>query len=480
MALCEPDVRRRTAVVPARLNGADYRRAHEASHALAKLWNLAVVHLRAEWGAGRHPSIYDFKRWLTSLPVDQRPFHAHSAQAVAFDLFEACRTATINRKNGLKVRYPWRKHTYRPLSFTAGFGWRVTSNARLSLSLGRGRTPITVQLPTLVDPETAAVVPTKEWGEIQLCWDRDARLWSLHISVPSQAAAPRLDPAKSTAVDEGIINPMTLSTMTRDADGARVIEVTVINGREARAIKRRRNKAVGQLSRKISRCADGSRRRRKLVRAKKRAQARAKAQLRDFNHQVSRKAADFAIEHGTGSIMVGDVRGIEDKTRQKRRASPSTRQQLSQWERGAQEALLAHKCGVKLEHIDESYSSKACPACLTRNRPKGRRYRCRQCSFGCHRDVVGAINILMRATYGQYTRIDPAIVIRVKYLRAVPRWSNDQRGTHRKVARRKATARSRAQNRAAGVFSGSGDAGKITSPSASGSAEPPTHEGAAA
>jgi len=33
---------------------------------------------------------------------------------------------------------------------------------------------------------------------------------------------------------------------------------------------------------------------------------------------------------------------------------------------------------------------------------------------------VGAINILMRATHGEYRRIDPNAIIRVTYLRATP------------------------------------------------------------
>lgn len=233
-----------------------------------------------------------------------------------------------------------------------------------------------------------------------------------------------------------------------------MIDVIVVNGREARAIKRHRNKGVGALSRKLSRCANGSRRYKNLARAKKKARAAANAPLRDLNHQVSRKAADFAVAHDTGRIVAGDVRGIEQNTRRKQRANRSTRQQLSQWDRGAHEALIGQKTSVDVEHIDETYSSQTCPACLTRNRPHGRRYRCRTCGFTCHRDAVGAINILMRATFGCYTRIDPVTEIRVTYLRAVCRWSPDQRETHRKAQCRKARARSNARNQAAAGTSG--------------------------
>lgn len=94
-------------------------------------------------------------------------------------------------------------------------------------------------------------------------------------------------------------------------------------------------------------------------------------------------------------MTAGDVRGVERDTRARRRASRSTRQQLSQWDRGAHEALIGWKTGVDLGHISEAHSSRTCPACLTRNRLSGRRYRCRECGFACHRDAVGAINILM-------------------------------------------------------------------------------------
>ncbi|MHB8457247.1 MAG: hypothetical protein ACYDBS_06105, partial [Acidimicrobiales bacterium] len=82
------------------------------------------------------------------------------------------------------------------------------------------------------------------------------------------------------------------------------------------------------------------------------------------------------------------------------------------------------------------------------NRLSGRHYRCRVCEFTCHRDAVGAINILQKALHGQYVPIDPETHIRVTYLRAVEGWSTDHRKAHRKVQSRKAVALSSAQNRA--------------------------------
>ncbi len=97
----------------------------------------------------------------------------------------------------------------------------------------------------------------------------------------------------------------------------------------------------------------------------------------------------------------------------------------------------------------------------------------------CHRDAVGAINILQEAIHGRYVAIagcrkmarnsglrrqNPRwhsapnafcdsligadIVIGVTYLRAVKRWSPNQRNTHHKVQRRKAITPSSARNQA--------------------------------
>lgn len=434
----------RTAVCPVNLTGADYRRTHDACHQAALLWDRAVDWVHAEWKTGGRPGKYDIQSFLTSIPQEDRPLHAHTTEILAHDLYEAIKTSRTNRKNGMKVRAPWRKKNYRPLSFSKGYGWRI-SDGQLHLSLGRGRPRIDLPIPIVSDSATGEPVSSEMWGESQLCWDQDARMFSLRIPYQTKRTGSTGDAV--TAIDEGIINPMALATWVDE----KAIDVTIINGREARAVKRQRNKSVGKLQRKLSHCKNGSRKHRRLVAAKKKVKARAKAHLRDSNHQVSRKAADHVIGHNTGRLVIGDVRGIEKKTRQRRSADRHQRQRLSQWERGTHELHLGVKTGLEPEHLNESSSTKTCPACGARNCPSGRDYRCKACGFVCHRDAVGAINILQKALYGSYVSIRPDTEIRVTYLRAVERWSPDQRKAHRKVQRRKARALSIAQNRASTV-----------------------------
>ena len=435
----------RTAIVTVRLDGASYRLAHDACHTAALLWDRAVDWVHGEWKQGRSPNDNDIQSFLTSLSGDERPLHAHTTEIIAHDLYEAIKTSRQNRKNGLKVRAPWRHKNYRPLSFSKGFGWRVRTDGRFNLSLGRGRPGIVLEVPTVVCSASGQVVPPNRWGEVQLCWDRDNRRWSLHIPYKRQVTSLPLlpdDGGNVTAVDEGIINSMALATWADE----HTIDVTVINGREGRAIKRHRNKSVGDLQAKISRAKDGSKRYRKLVKAKKKAQGKAKDQLRDFDHQVSRKAARHVMSHGSNQLVYGDVRGIEQKTRSKRRAHRHQRQQLSQWSRSRQERYVDEVVGFKGEHLAEDGSTKTCPRCLTHNRPRGRDYRCKnpECGFTCHRDAVGAANILQRAIYGEYTPIGADVTIRVTYLRAVERWSTSQRKAHRKVQCRKLVKAARA------------------------------------
>ena len=314
---------------------------------------------------------------------------------------------------------PSKDKNYRPLSFTRGYGWRVSKDGQLVLSMGRGNKPIITRLPEIWDLDTGEEVPANTWGEIRLCWNKSSRKWSLHIAAPKCAPLPKLNPENVMAIDEGIINPMTVAVETKDA-----YEVTVINGRYARNVRRRRNLAVARAQSEKSKTLPGSKKRKRLERIRRRAEAKAAASLHNIDHQVSAKVADFAKTHDCGTIVAGDVRGIEQNTKKwekKRRRNPKAqRRRLSQWSRGRQERYLSEKTGVPITHINEAYSSKTCPQCSALNRPSGRRYRCSQCDFICHRDAVGALNILQRARFGSYVPIDTNKPIRVTHLRATP------------------------------------------------------------
>ena len=402
------------------LSARDYQRTHEACHKAALIWNELVKFQRNYWNTlETDPGIKELRTFMTTLPANLLEIHSHTQQAIVDDLLDATAAYRENRDAGQKkARTPWRAKNYRPLTFTRGFGWRVTRQ-KLHLSLGRGRSRIKLRLPEVVDPFTGDLVAVALWGEIKLCWDIDRRQWSLHIAVPvsQEGQPPLLDITKVLSIDEGIINPMSAAVKTPEG-----FSVTVINGRAARSVKNRRNRSVAELRSLMAGCTNDSLQWRRYQKALKKAQAKAAASLRNIDHQVSRKVAQIAQDNDTGQIVIGDVREIEKNTRraEKRRFGRDQRRRLSQWSRGRQEEYLAFKTGADLEYVNEEFSSKTCPACLTRNRPQGRNYQCHGCGLTCHRDAVGAVNIWMRATYGQYRPIDPETNIKVIYLRAIP------------------------------------------------------------
>lgn len=444
----------RTAIVPVRLPKETHQRAHEACHTNAQNWNETVSWVRQMWADGYRPSDGDIQAFAGA---GNHSLHSQTLQAVGHDFSAALKTYRENQKNGLNARAPWREKKYRPLTWSSQ-GWQVRKGA-LILSMGKSAEPLVLPAPEIVDTRTGLPVPSSEWGSIKLCWDLAGKRWSLHVSYqthsfsPLPQAAPDDPNAITIAIDEGIIHAMALSTI--HPNGA--ADVHIISGRKARDIKRHRNKQVASLRRKEAKLTPGSRKHKHLTRKRWRIEAKAKRQLRNFDHNVAAKAETFirdqAVDKTTGEIrpvriVVGDVRGIEKNTNKKRRASRSTRQQLSQWGRGRQERYLSEKTGIVLEHINEAYTTQQCLFCPTLNKTSSRNYRCKNCRHELPRDAVGSLNI-NRAS--DNAGVQPPMTnpghIRVTYRRAVehhrstrPAVAPENRATTRKKTSQRGVA----------------------------------------
>ena len=102
------------------------------------------------------------------------------------------------------------------------------------------RPRIDLSIPTVLDSATNKKVDLWLWGEIQLCWDRDKRHFSLHIPYETLREVSVGDAV--SAIDEGIINSMGLATWVDD----KTIDVTIINGREARVTSSAQNRALSE------------------------------------------------------------------------------------------------------------------------------------------------------------------------------------------------------------------------------------------
>ena len=130
----------------------------------------------------------------------------------------------------------------------------------------------------------------------------------------------------------------------------------------------------------------------KLTRRKWKRIRKVDNQVNDALHKHTTKFVDLCQKRGIGTIVLGDLTGIRENINYGKRANPETtpmgvRQSYTQ--------LITYKAkvlGIKVEQIDEAYTSQTCRKCDNRKKPTNRNYTC-GCRFKYHSDGVGAINI---------------------------------------------------------------------------------------
>jgi putative transposase len=136
--------------------------------------------------------------------------------------------------------------------------------------MGCGRSPLILPI-TL--PENA--------GACKLAWNDG---YELHVSFPVMPAAEPPGTARAT-IDLGEIDLAAVTTNTGEA--------LVVSGRGIRSLKRRQNMALGKIARKRSRCQKGSRRFRKLQRARRKVSTRIERRVRDLRQKGKHQVVEF-------------------------------------------------------------------------------------------------------------------------------------------------------------------------------------------
>lgn len=144
---------------------------------------------------------------------------------------------------------------------------------------------------------------------------------------------------------------------------------------------------------------------------------------------------DYAVGCKAAAIAIGDVRDIADKPGK----GHVQNGRLSTWAHGRIRAYITYKAGyagMKVELVDEAYTTQSCPMCGHRTKPRGRRYSCSECGFRGHRDAVGAANILSRYLHAELGRV-PVPATEPKYRFPHPVWVGVKRSPldTRQVAR---------------------------------------------
>ena len=311
------------------------------------------------------------------LKFKRYPCHAHSVQAIIDDYCGARRSYFANAKTNPNAKPPHKTRKFRT------FTWRATGIAykrgNLRLSMGEGREPLWIKIDKKFDKKVPA--------EVSLVYNKTTKQYEFHATYLLQPKKSKAKLGSTVAVDMGEIHPISTFDTSDRAE--------IYNGRFIRSVMQYRNKFLANINRALSRCVKYSQRYKELKRVKKRTLAKIDAQLRDMRHKITSRFVSTCRERRIETIVLGDLTHIRQSINYGKRAN----QKLHQWAFSKFQNMITYKAkalGIKVDTEDEAYTSQTCPSCRHKKKPNNRAYRCTQCGWNGHRDVVGASNILTK------------------------------------------------------------------------------------
>jgi len=406
-----------------KLSKSQFQHCQQLSEESARVWNFAKNFF---WRTYRKKGIWLSEGALKRYTKQRFALHSESVQAVIEKFYTNLKASRILRKANPSIRYPYKNKSW----FCVHWKKKAikVKGRVISLSNGKGRQSIVFKLPDYLSDCQPRKLDTARPAirTVELIW-RNGYWLSITLDFPDREHNKQLS-FNTAAVDMGEIHAMTI------ADGN---EAIVISGRQLRSVKRNRNRRVGQLQKLQSRCKKDSRRFNRLQAVKSKVMAECHRRTQDLNHKITRLAVDWCADHDVSKLVIGDVTGISKNTKSEKRLNKKNRQKISQWSFYQQRQYLEYKCDeVSIETTlePEHGTSKTCPKCGNKYKPKGRDYNCQACNLKMHRDVVGASNIRTKHLTGVLNGRDNFKSPTAKYLR-IDHWSKSSSGTG--VARRK-------------------------------------------
>ena len=310
------------------------------------------------------------------LKFKRYPCQAHSVQAIIDDYCGARRSFFSNRLSNPNARPPFKRSWYHP------FIWRATgisySRGKLRLSMGKGRDPLYIK----IDKKFHKKVPS----EVSLVYNRNTHIYEFHATYETKPPTHKPEPKTVVAVDLGEIHPIV------SFDG---LASEIYNGRYLRSLVQYREKFKAKINHLLSRCQRGSRRWKKLKRAKNRTLNQLNNVIRDVRHKITSRFVSTCKAKKVETIVIGDIKHIRRSIDYGKKAN----QKLHQWAFSKITDMITYKAkavGIEVDTQDEAYTSQTCPSCGHRKKPNKRAYQCSKCEWQGHRDVVGASNILTK------------------------------------------------------------------------------------
>lgn len=348
-------------------------------------------------------------KWVTKSELQKATkgifrLHSQSVQAVCHKYIHAREAAYAARKSGFNNKYPYKQKKNFNTKW-ANNGFKTYPNGKIQLSLGtfEGKR----QQPLLVWVKKLPVGTIKE---IELIYDRQLML-SMVFDDGQEAKTHTFE--HRAAIDVGEIH--TIAAVAENGENL------IITGRKLRSIHRLRNKKLGELQKKMSKCKKGSKQWRKYNRAKQYVLSKSAKQLQDGLHKTTKQFVDWCLENEVKEVAFGDVDGVQRNTSRRKKKKVrrrTTNQKFSNWSFGKVYAYLSYKLeaeGITIKKHDESYTTRQCPCCARRKNTSSRIYTC-SCGYQQHRDIHGAANFFAKTYYGDIQPLEFELH-HTKYLR---------------------------------------------------------------
>jgi putative transposase len=294
------------------------------------------------------------------------------------------RSIKAKHENSSKVKLPYKKKKY------YNTGW-TRQNIKINLDKGY----LTLAKPVLLDEQgiNRKQKPIKchlksmpnNIVEIELIYRNGLKL---AIKTKEENNNVLIQSENEASIDLGEIHSIT----SIDNNGNTII----ITGRKLREVKQLRNKHLGKLKSRKSKCVKGSKQYKKYNKAIQKLVYKTNNRILNIVHKMTKLYLDYCLQNNIKIIYYGDLDSCTRNTKKEHRTGKAIRQKLNGWCFGLIVLQLQNKLSrydIKLIKVKEYYTSKKCPVCGEHNKPNGRNYQCK-CSYIMHRDINGAINIL--------------------------------------------------------------------------------------
>lgn len=367
------------------------------------LWNAMVtLHARIRrFGRMKWPHRSRWEAWAKGkFPA----MHSQSVQQTVAEFVECIAATTAKRKaqrargEEVTAEYPKNLHRYRDVTYTNQGAKIVDGFLRMSHGNvdGKHGRRLRVKIPNGVELPGRVMEVQVRYGVVRVVCE-------VPEPKPDENALPPEPVVTITGNDLGV------NAILSATDGVTAI---VVSGKEAKAIVQYRNKEDAALTSAMAKLVKGSNRWKRLARRRHQVRAKCKRKLRDIAHKAT---AAVVRQFPNAKAFVGEP--FNDGAKKLGRVQA---QQVSQMCGGKVIEQLKYKSPGTVV-IPEPWSTQTCPACLKRNKCRGRVYRCRnpECGLVAPRDVVGALNIRCLGMYGEFRKHQfmPTIVKFVRPLR---------------------------------------------------------------